>query len=46
MKEQGNLELAKEALSRGKDIFTGLNNQLGLKAIERAILEFQNGPIN
>jgi tetratricopeptide (TPR) repeat protein len=38
MKEQGDLERAREALLRGKNIFAGLNHQLGLQMVERALL--------
>jgi tetratricopeptide (TPR) repeat protein len=42
MQEQGNFDQAKEALQQGKNIFVGLNNQLGLKAVEKAMLVIKN----
>ena len=40
MKEQGEFTSAKNALIRAKKIFTGLNNQLGLKAVEKTQADF------
>jgi hypothetical protein len=37
MKEQGYLSQAKDALLQARNIFTKLNNQLGLNAVERAL---------
>jgi tetratricopeptide (TPR) repeat protein len=41
MNEQGNTEQAKEALLQGRSIFKMLNNELGLKAVQRAALDMQ-----
>ncbi|HLO16805.1 MAG TPA: tetratricopeptide repeat protein [Anaerolineales bacterium] len=42
IREQGDFTQAKEALLQGKSIFIELNNQLGLNAVERALLDIQN----
>jgi Tfp pilus assembly protein PilF len=41
LKEQGNIKEAKDALQQGRELYLELNNQLGLKAIEKTLYEIE-----